>query len=328
VVPDAWHLPADLIDSGQLPRFSLPPEGGDDTPLPVYRLAPDTYFLYGNIDTLNEANRGFNGNAGFVVTPGGVVVIDALGTPRLGRRLITTIRSLTDRPIRYLIVTHNHPDHAYGAAAFQALEGVTVIAHAGTRKYNASATFEESVAYRRDLLPVDMQGFQPLQPDTYVELPEFDRLDIAPGDIRFEIYNTGRHHSYGDLVVYQPARGIVWISDLAFNQRTTFMGDGDSQQILEAQDWLQRSFPDAQLMVPGHGAPQTAPFPMIGQTRDYVERLRHDMEQAVASGVSLYDAVQRSHFADWADTRLYEENHRANANFVYIEMERAFFEDF
>jgi hypothetical protein len=81
-------------------------------------------------------------------------------------------------------------------------------------------------------------------------------------------------------------------------------------------------------MVPGHGAPQTTPFPMIEQTRDYVERLRSDMGQAVASGVTLYDAVQHSHFADWADTRLYEENHRANANFVYIEMERAFFEDF
>jgi hypothetical protein len=106
------------------------------------------------------------------------------------------------------------------------------------------------------------------------------------------------------------------------------MGDGDSLQILEAQDWLLREFPDVRLMVPGHGAPQTAPFPMVEKTREYVLRLRRDMKQAVEAGVPLYDAVQASEFEDWKTTRLYEENHRANANFVYREMEQAFFENF
>lgn len=328
VVPDGWELPGNVIDTRQLPRFSLDPDTGTEHPLPVYRLTGDTYFLFGNIDTLDEANRGWNGNAGFVITAEGVVVIDALGTPALGERLIATVRSLTDRPVRYLIVTHNHPDHAYGAAAFQALDGVTVIGHAGTADYNNSATLQESVAYRRELLPADMQGFAPLQPDILVEEPAFGSIDIELGGQRFVIYNTGRHHSYGDLVVHQPAEGIVWISDLAFNQRTTFMGDGDSEQILAAQDWLLRRFPGARLMVPGHGAPQTAPFPMIARTRSYVERLRREMKQAVEQGTSLYDATRQSEFSDWADTRLYEENHRANANFVYREMEQDFFEGF
>lgn len=327
-VPGDWRLPANVIDSAGLPEFTLGTKAGADAPLPVYRLTRDTYFLFGNIATLDSANRGWNGNAGFVVTAGGVVVIDALGTPALGRRLIATIRSITDKPIRYLIITHNHPDHAYGAAAFQTLEGVTVIAHPGIAQYNRSATMEQSVAYRRDILPADMQGFAPVQPDVYADRAEFGKLQIELGGQHFGIYNTGRHHSHGDLVVYQPAQGIVWISDLAFNQRTTFMGDGDSAQILEAQDWLLDSFPEARLMVPGHGSPQTAPFPMVEKTRDYVKRLRREMQQAVAQGVSLYDAVQDSHFPDWEGSRLYGENHRANANFVYREMEQAYFENF
>jgi glyoxylase-like metal-dependent hydrolase (beta-lactamase superfamily II) len=323
-----WHLPTNVIDTRELPQFSFAAENRADAPLPVYRLTDNTYFLFGNIATLDENNRGFNGNAGFVITNAGVVVIDALGTPQLGKRMIATIRTITDKPIKYLIITHNHPDHAYGAAAFQALDGITVIAHPGIVEYNNSSTMEESVAYRRERLPEDMQGFAPPQAGKLVEKPLFESLHIELGGQRFNIYNTGRHHSYGDLVVHQPDAGILWISDLAFNQRTTFMGDGSSQQIIKAQTWLLDNFPDAQLMVPGHGSPQGKPFPMVEKTRNYVERLRKEMKQAVEKGVPLYDAVQNSHFEDWQDSRLYEGNHRANASFVYREMEKEYFDNF
>ena len=325
-VPVDWSLPDNVIDSQILPRFSLERDHSVDRPLPVYQLADNTYFLYGNIATLNEANRGWNGNAGFIVTGEGVIVIDALGTPRLGKRLIATVRQVTDQPVKYLIITHNHPDHAYGAAAFQDLDQVTIIAHPGTREYNNSSTLEESVAYRRQLLEADMQDFVPPHPDQVVDTPRFDKQVIELGGQSVEIYNTGQHHSFGDLVVYQPDKQILWISDLAFNQRTTYMGDGDSEQILEAQQWLLNNFKDVELMVPGHGGPQTRPFPMVEKTRNYVRRLRREMRQAVEQGVPLLDAVQNSSFEDWEKTRLYQENHRANANHIYREMEKAFFE--
>jgi glyoxylase-like metal-dependent hydrolase (beta-lactamase superfamily II) len=254
------------------------------------------------------------------------VVIDTLGTPALGRRMIATIRSVTNEPIRYVIVTHNHPDHAYGAAAFRELPDITVIAHEGTRAYNHSATLEQSVAYRRDKLGNDMEGFVPLQATVYISEPPFSRYRVTLGDAVFDVYNTGAHHSYGDLVVHQVKQDIVWISDLAFNQRVTYMGDGDSAQILKSQQWLLENFSDARLMVPGHGSAQTPPFPMVTRTRDYVQRLRTAMKQAVHDGVSLYDAVRQVEFEDWQDTPLYKENQQANANFVYREMEQAFFE--
>jgi hypothetical protein len=155
----------------------------------------------------------------------------------------------------------------------------------------------------------------------------FDKQRIRLGDQLLDIYNTGSHHSYGDLVVHQVNDDILWISDLAFNQRTTYMGDGDSGQILEAQAWLLQNFPDVALMVPGHGSPQTRPFPMVEKTRSYVERMRATMREAVENGVPLLDATQQTDFEDWKDTRLYEENQRANAAFVYREMEQAYFNE-
>lgn len=327
-VASNWSLPERAIDSQQIPEFKLDADAADTDPLPVYRLRDNSYFLFGSIATLDEHNRGWNGNAGFIVTGDGVVVIDSLGTPQLGKRLIATIRSITQQPIKYLIITHNHPDHAYGASAFRQLEGVTIIAHQGTIDYNQSATLQSSVDYRREILPRDMQGFEPVKADIYIQPPPFRQQQIKLGNSRFVIYNTGKHHSYGDLIVHQPEQKILWVSDLVFNQRTTYMGDGDSAQILKAQDWLLQTFADTELMVPGHGSAQTAPFPMLKRTHDYVSRMRAAMRKAVEDGVSLSEAVQQVEFEDWQDARLYEQNQRANANFVYREMEKEFFENF
>jgi hypothetical protein len=79
-------------------------------------------------------------------------------------------------------------------------------------------------------------------------------------------------------------------------------------------------------MVPGHGSAQTAPFPMVAKTRAYISELRTKMADMVDNGVSLLDAVDKSAMPEWKDTRLYELNHRANANFIYREMEQEYFQ--
>jgi glyoxylase-like metal-dependent hydrolase (beta-lactamase superfamily II) len=318
-------LPAKAIDTTEIPKIDIAAAAPPDEPLPWYRIGEHTYFLFGNIATVDERNRGWTGNAGFIVGGEGVIVIDTLGTPKLGRRLIATIRRVTAQPIRYVIITHNHPDHAYGAAAFQALEDATIIAHEGTIEYTHSDVMQRSTEYRRQLLGHDMDGYEPVEADIYVKPPRFGRYRIALGDEIIDVYNAGSHHSYGDLVVHQVNDDVVWVSDLAFNQRTTFLGDGDSRQILEGQDWLMDRFGDAKLMVPGHGSAQSPPFPMVQRTHRYVERLRETMREAVESGVTLMEAVDQADFSDWRDTRLYESNQRANANFVYREMEQQFF---
>ncbi|MCO6413957.1 MAG: MBL fold metallo-hydrolase [Thiogranum sp.] len=314
-------LPDRAIDTDQLPHTRLSAQGDRDAALPLYRLGPDSYFLYGNIATIDDDNRGFNANAGFVVTDAGVLVIDALGTPRLGERLIASIRSVTDQPIRYLVLTHNHPDHAYGASAFRALPDVKIVGHPGMREYTGSETMQRSVDYRRDLLPRDMQGFEAVMPDLYVPGDRFGKLRIELGGKTFDIYNAGSHHSHGDLVVHQVEDRILWVSDLVFNQRVTFIGDGDSRQILAAHDWLLKTFADARLMVPGHGSAQTPPFPMAQQTRAYIEQLRDLMRQKLEADVPLLEAVEQSDMPQWRAIPLYDENQRANAAFIYREME-------
>jgi glyoxylase-like metal-dependent hydrolase (beta-lactamase superfamily II) len=314
-----------VINTDWVPEYHFSGQESSQERLPVYCLGSDTWLFMGSIEQLNTANRGFNGNAGFVVTPSGVVVIDVLGTPQLGKRMIATIRSVTDKPIRYVIITHNHPDHYYGIAAFKDLPGVTIIAHQGIDKYLASDRFEQSVAYRREILPEDMEGFRGVEPDMPVSIAPYEALRFELGGRRFEVFNTGSHHSDGDLLIYQADDGIVWASDLVFNQRVTFIGDGNSAQALAGMDWLKTHFDKAILMVPGHGSAQTPPFPMLERTRDYIARLRKIMAQAIENDVELSDALDQAEFEDWSGVRLYEENHRANGSFIYRELEQELF---
>ncbi len=320
--PSHSYLPRSAIDSGELPNVVLSDEDGGDSPLPYYAIARGTYLLFGNLAQADVYNRGWTANAGFVVTSKGVVVIDALGTPRLGQRLIATIRSVTDRPITHLILTHGHPDHALGAIAFRRLGGVKIVAHQAVGEDLVSATFRDASACRQTLLAADMEDVETVTPDVYVGGDMLQKTAIRVGNHTFEIYNVGTHHSHGDLVVHQVREGVVWVSDLAYNQRVASLVDGDTRIALQNQDWLLKTFARAKLLVPGHGGAQRPPFPMVRRTQAYVARLRDLMTDAANRGMDLAPAVDRAELQDWYEAPLYGLLHRANANHVYREIER------
>lgn len=323
--PNKVFYPKKGVDTNEVPSISIKEDVKDTVPLHTYQIAPDTYLFYGNIAEVDENNRGYNGNAGFIITDDSVVVIDSLGTPKLGRRMIATIKQTTDKPIKHLIVTHNHPDHAYGAIAFRKLNGVQVIGHQGTMKYINSDRIEHSVSYRKTFIESDMQGFKPVTPDILVGGDLYLKQTIMAGGKHFDIYNTGSHHSYGDLVVHQVEDNIVWISDLAFNNRVTFMADGSSQKGIDAQSWLLKTFANAKLMVPGHGSAQSTPFPMISKTREYMQQVRQKVTDAINEDKELQEAVDSIEFGDWKQTNLYGLNHKKNVDFVYRELELELF---
>jgi glyoxylase-like metal-dependent hydrolase (beta-lactamase superfamily II) len=288
---------------------------GDST-FTVRRLGPGIYAVPG------DSGRGSEGraNAGFIVTSDGVVVIDAGATPREGELLLRAIRRVTRRPVRWLVLTHHHPDHHFGAVAFRRA-GAGVIAHPDRRTLASEGGDDALLAsWTRVVGPDAMRGFAFANvPDRPVERADTLRL----GGRTIVISSPGPAHTAGDLLVWLPAERVLFAGDVLVEDGVTMIVDGSTPALLSALDTIQRL--DPRVVVPGHGALAPKPGVLLDSTRAYVASLRNDMRAAVEQGRPMNRALAALPPAD--STRPVSLNSRLRRNAVraYLEAERELF---
>lgn len=280
------------------------------------KIARDVYMVQGKPGVASQENRGFNSNAGFVVTRDGVVVIDALGTPALGQALVNAIRKITDKPIRTVIVTHYHADHFYGLQAFKQA-GAQVWAHAAARDYLEGAEGAARLTRRRlDLAPWVDATTRLVAPDIWLDGNTAYKL----GGTNFEIVHLGPAHSPEDVIVIVREAGVIFTGDIIFAGRIPFVGEADSKSWLQTFSTLLKLRP--KIMVTGHGAPSLAPETDLALTRDYLIYLREAMGRAVNDFVSFEDAYAQTDWSRYAKLPAFEAANRINAYGTYLLMEK------
>jgi glyoxylase-like metal-dependent hydrolase (beta-lactamase superfamily II) len=302
---------------GSQPASCVRPAGepADSMRLPLRRLGDGVFAVLG------DTGRGSEGrpNAGFVVSKDGVVVIDALESPSAGKRLVATIRSVTSRPIKWLILTHHHPDHHFGAIVFRRL-GAKVIAHPDRRTLASDGGEDALLADWVRVVGLDaMRGFAFAdKPDRPVTGTDTLRL----GDKTLIIIHPGAGHSAGDLMVWLPQDKVLFAGDLLIEDGVTMVVDGSSGELLRGLRTIDSLGPG--IAVPGHGAIPRHPGALVARTRDYIMGLRRDMKSAVESGTPMKRALAALPPVDQTRPVSLNSRRRRNAVRVYLEEEKLY----
>jgi glyoxylase-like metal-dependent hydrolase (beta-lactamase superfamily II) len=293
------------------------PALAQDAPtMKAVRVSPSAWYVEGLSALGSSANQNFISNAAFVVTPAGVVVIDALGSPALADRLMAEIRKVTLQPVTHVIVTHYHADHIYGLQAFRK-QGARILAHRAALEYLNSETARQRLASsRQELAPwVDAQT-RLVPADEWID---GDKV-LTVGGMRFVLKHVGPSHTPEDLVVYLPQEKVLFAGDLVFRSRIPFVGQADSGHWIQALDVLLAY--DATTIVPGHGPLSSEARKDMQLTRDYLVYLRTTMGEAARNLDPFEDAYKSTDWSAFEHLPLFRVANRMNAYNTYLLMER------
>ncbi len=284
-------------------------------PMKAIKVGPHSYFVQGLPGAASSANQGFMSNAGFVVTPDGVVVFDALASPPLAKKLVRVIRTITRQPIKRVIVSHYHADHYYGLQVFKAL-GAEIWAHRAGEGTTRSKDAAERFAQRKEaLFPWVDDTTQLLEADRYLAGDE----DFEMGGVHFNLRYVGPAHSKEDMVMMVKEDGVLYTGDVVFLGRIPFVGDADSRAWIASLDKLIEMKP--RVLVPGHGGLTKSPKTDLVFTRDYLQFLRSQLGQYARNLIPFEQAYQSIDWSKYRTLPAFKEANRANAYNQYLRLE-------
>ncbi|AMO22186.1 MBL fold metallo-hydrolase [Ramlibacter solisilvae] len=280
------------------------------------QVSPSAWFVQGEAALGSPGNRNFISNAGIVVTPAGVVVIDALGSPQLARELLDEIARITPQPVTHVVVTHYHADHIYGLQEFRK-RGARILAQRGALEYIHSDTAAARLkASRVDLAPWIDERTELVVPDQWID----ERTELVVGGQRLILQPVGPAHTPEDTVVLLPSEGVLFSGDIVFRGRIPFVGQADSRQWIAALDLLLKMEP--KVVVPGHGALSSTAREDLQLTRDYLAFLRESMGAAAREMEPFDEAYARTDWSRFEHLPLFRAANRMNAYNTYLLMER------
>lgn len=281
----------------------------------LQQVSPSAWYAQGLSALGTSVNQNFISNAGVVITPTGVVVIDALGSPALATRLVAEIKKLTPLPITHVLVTHYHADHIYGLQVFKAM-GAKVIGHRAALIYLNSDTARLRLdASREQLAPWIDDNTHLVVADEWLDGAQ----ELVIGGVKFQARPVGPAHTPEDVTFYLPSEKVLFAGDLVFRSRIPFVGQADSRHWITALDQL-LSF-DADVIVPGHGPLSNEARKDMQQTREYLVYLRATMGRAAEAMEPFEEAYKNTDWTPFEHLPLFGVANRMNAYNTFLLME-------
>ena len=280
----------------------------------IHEIVDGDYAHFGQVALTTAENAGDIANIGIIVGRDGVAVIDTGGSIAVGKACLAAVREITDKPLRYVINTHEHPDHIFGNAAFVG-PGVTFVGHS-----NLPASISEHGPFYlqsfREILGADaIAQVQLIAPSLLVT----DRTELDLGDRKLLLIAwTPSGHSDCDLTVLDERTHTLFSGDLVFVDHTPVV-DGSIKSWLALLPQL-AALP-AERVVPGHGRRVVAWPQALDDERRYLETVQADARRLIAAGTPLAEAVPQIGQSERLRWKLFDDYNPRNATAAYGELE-------
>jgi quinoprotein relay system zinc metallohydrolase 2 len=275
-------------------------------------VAPGIHFHQGRQVGLDSPERDDIANIGFIIGERCVAVIDTGGSIATGRKLRNALRSVTRKPVCYVVNTHVHYDHLLGNHAF-ASDNAQIVGHrrlpaavANNRTFFLASFANELGHHKQPALIHD--------PDVTVERTRI--LDLGNRKIRLDAHSTS--HTDNDLTVFDLNTNTLWASDLLFTQRIPAL-NGSINGWIEETRKLAASRVDR--MIPGHGAIPGDWHAAVRAQMRYLVSLRSEIRRIIRKGEFLEDALVSVSDGEKERWLLFDQNHRRNVSRAFAELE-------
>ena len=245
-------------------------------------------------------------NTGVIIGDESVMIVEAQATPRLARKVIECVRSVTDKPITHLVLTHYHAVRVLGASAYGARE----IIMSDKARAMVAERGQEDWDSEFGRFPRLFQGHEEIPGLTYPTTTFSEKMTVFLGQRRVDIMAIGRAHTAGDAVVWVPDEEVMFTGDIVEYHSACYCGDG------HFNDWPQTLANVAAFnpksIAPGRGdalVGEETVTKALASTADFVKSTYDPVARIVARGGTLkeaWDAVREACDPKFSDYAIYE----------------------
>ena len=227
-------------------------------------------------------------NTGIIIGDDAVLVLDTQATPVMAQDVIRRIREVTDKPIKYVLLTHYHAVRVLGASAYRCEGCEHIIASQDTWDL-IQERGEQDKASEIGRFPRLFQNVESVPPGlTWPTMTFTGKMTLWLGQLEVQLLQLGRGHTKGDTVAWLPQQKILFSGDLVEFDATPYAGDAYFKDWPQTLDKLAALQP-AQL-VPGRGAALTTPAAVaagLSGTRNFIADVHASVLAGVAAGKDL-----------------------------------------
>jgi len=252
-----------------------------------------------SFDKLSESAYAYTAegdpNTGIIVGDDAVMVIDTQATPVMAADVIRRIREVTDKPIKYVVLSHYHAVRVLGASAYQPQQ---ILASQDTYDLIVERG-EQDKASEIGRFPRLFNAVESVPPGmTWPTITFTGKLTLWLGKLEVQLLQLGRGHTKGDTVAWLPQQKILFSGDLVEFDATPYAGDAYFEDWPQTLDSIAALNPVA--LVPGRGAALTTPQMVqagLAGTKSFVSDLYASVKAGAAAGKDLRAIYQETHAA-------------------------------